>query len=37
MQNHHSGLRNKATIHFEEKKEKSPSSTFRQRSNLRLV
>lgn len=37
MQNHYSGLRNKTTVHFEEKKEKSPSSIFRQRSNLRLV
>jgi hypothetical protein len=37
MQNHHSGLRNKTTVHFEEKKVQSPSSIFRQESNLRLV
>jgi len=36
MQIHYSNLRNKTTIHFEEKKV-SPSSIFRQRSNLRLV
>lgn len=36
MQIHYSSLRNKATVHFEGKKV-SPSSIFRQRSNLRLV
>ena len=37
MQKHYLALRNKATLHFEDKKEQSLSSNFRQRSNLRLV
>lgn len=37
MQNHHSDLRSKTTLHFEVKKKQLPASIFRQRSNLRLV
>jgi hypothetical protein len=37
MQNHYSGLRSEQTNYFGEKKNLSPSSIYRQTSNLRLV